>query len=85
MVSPFTTSSTFAHFNPHTLHERFANDNLEYRTRFADRSRGTPTTAGYSPTRPGSRASTAAPRSSTGRLSPIPPDGDTASARATTG
>ncbi|MGI9242162.1 MAG: CotH kinase family protein, partial [Verrucomicrobiales bacterium] len=37
MVSPFTSSSTLEQFNPHTLHEKLANDNLEYRMAFADR------------------------------------------------
>jgi hypothetical protein len=37
MVTPFTSSSTFAHFNPHTLHEGLADDNLEYRMAFSDR------------------------------------------------
>ncbi|MFT5410642.1 MAG: hypothetical protein ACI9NC_003375, partial [Verrucomicrobiales bacterium] len=37
MVSPFTSSSTLEQFNPHSLHERLANDNLEYRMAFADR------------------------------------------------
>jgi len=37
MVQPFTSSSTFEQFNPHTLHERLARDNAEYRMAFADR------------------------------------------------
>lgn len=37
MVTPFTRSSSLNDFNPHTLHERFAADNLEYRMIFADR------------------------------------------------
>ncbi|MBM48861.1 MAG: hypothetical protein CMP27_03375 [Roseibacillus sp.] len=37
MVTPFTRSTTLNQFNPHTLHERLATQNLEYRTRFADR------------------------------------------------
>jgi len=37
MVTPFTSSTTLNEFNPHTLHERMANDNLEYRIAFADR------------------------------------------------
>ncbi|CAN5455698.1 hypothetical protein BH23VER1_BH23VER1_00240 [soil metagenome] len=37
MTFPLTTSSTAAHFNPHTLHEGMT-ANLEYRTRFADRA-----------------------------------------------
>ncbi len=37
MVTPFTSSSSLNQFNPHTLHERLATQNLEYRTRFADR------------------------------------------------
>ncbi len=37
MVSPFTRSSSLNDFNPHTLHERLASQNLEYRMTFADR------------------------------------------------
>jgi len=37
MVTPFTSSSTLNDFNPHTLHEKLATDNLEYRMEFADR------------------------------------------------
>ena len=37
MVSPFTRSSSLNDFNPHTLHEKLANDNEEYRMLFADR------------------------------------------------
>ncbi len=37
MVSPFTRSSSLNDFNPHTLHERFARDNEEYRILFSDR------------------------------------------------
>ena len=37
MVSPFTRSSGLNDFNPHTLHERLASQNLEYRMTFADR------------------------------------------------
>ena len=37
MVSPFTRSSSLNDFNPHTLHERLAGQNLEYRMAFADR------------------------------------------------
>ena len=37
MVSPFTRSSSLTDFNPHTLHERFAGQNEEYRIRFSDR------------------------------------------------
>ena len=37
MVSPFTRSSSLTDFNPHTLHERLASDNAEYRMLFADR------------------------------------------------
>ncbi|NRB28267.1 MAG: CotH kinase family protein, partial [Roseibacillus sp.] len=36
MVSPFTRSSSLNDFNPHTLHERLAGQNLEYRMLFAD-------------------------------------------------
>ena len=37
MVSPFTRSSSLNDFNPHTLHEKLANDNEEYRMLFSDR------------------------------------------------
>ena len=37
MVTPFTRSTSLNQFNPHTLHERLATQNLEYRIRFADR------------------------------------------------
>ncbi len=40
MVTPFTRSSSLNDFNPHTLHERLASDNLEYRMLFADRVAG---------------------------------------------
>ncbi|MCP4849637.1 MAG: hypothetical protein GY899_16990 [Verrucomicrobiaceae bacterium] len=40
MVSPFTRSSSLTDFNPHTLHERLATQNLEYRMLFADRIAG---------------------------------------------
>lgn len=40
MVTPFTRSSSLNDFNPHTLHERFAADNLEYRMLFSDRLAG---------------------------------------------
>ena len=40
MVSPFTRSSSLTDFNPHTLHERLASDNLEYRMLFSDRVAG---------------------------------------------
>lgn len=39
MVTPLTTAgANFAYFNPHWLHEQLANQNLEYRLRFADRT-----------------------------------------------
>ena len=37
MVSPFTRSTGLNDFNPHTLHEKLANDNEEYRMLFSDR------------------------------------------------
>ena len=37
MVTPFTRSSSLNDFNPHTLHEKLANDNEEYRMLFSDR------------------------------------------------
>ncbi len=36
MVTPSTRSSSLNDFNPHTLHERLANQNLEYRMKFSD-------------------------------------------------
>ncbi|MBN2513916.1 MAG: lamin tail domain-containing protein, partial [Sedimentisphaerales bacterium] len=39
MVTPLTTAgANFAYFNPHWLHEQLANQNREYRLRFADRA-----------------------------------------------
>ncbi|MCH2059747.1 MAG: lamin tail domain-containing protein [Verrucomicrobiales bacterium] len=40
MVSPFTRSSSLTDFNPHTLHERLASSNAEYRLLFSDRVAG---------------------------------------------
>ena len=40
MVSPFTRSSSLTDFNPHTLHERLASSNPEYRILFSDRVAG---------------------------------------------
>ena len=40
MVTPFTRSSSLTDFNPHTLHERLASDNEEYRMLFSDRVAG---------------------------------------------
>ena len=37
MVTPYTRSSSLNDFNPHTLHERLARDNEEYRMLFSDR------------------------------------------------
>ncbi len=38
LVTPFTSSGRqWSYFNPHWLHEQFANNNVEYRLRFADR------------------------------------------------
>jgi hypothetical protein len=38
LVTPFTSAGRqWPYFNPHWLHEQFANNNLEYRLRFADR------------------------------------------------
>ena len=37
MVTPFTRSTGPAHFNPHTLHERLAAQNAEYRMAVSDR------------------------------------------------
>ncbi|MBN2064804.1 MAG: lamin tail domain-containing protein, partial [Sedimentisphaerales bacterium] len=40
MVTPYTTSgANFIYFNPHWLHQQLADQNFEYRLRFADKAR----------------------------------------------